>query len=201
MADTEQPDDGPSLEMPSFSLRRRRAAAAGPTPDPVTEPAPEPALLEPDPTPEPEPEPVRRSRAVVLPGASAALLVGVAVGLAAVVLGWALGAGCEAVRGTSACGGAIGLPALLASLVLLAWLGALGLRLLGVGDAGSTSALAVGIAAVVVLVALLDALDHWWAAVALPVLGAVAYAVAWWVTAVLASSDGQARAPQPHDVR
>lgn len=184
MADTEQPDDGPSLEMPSFSLRRRRAAAAAP---PTPAPAPEPALLEPDPTP--EPEPVRRSRAVVLPGASAALLVGLAVGLAAVVLGWAMGAGCEALRGTSACGGAIGFPALLASLVLLAWLGALGLRLLGVGDAGSTSALAVGLAAVIVLVALLDALDHWWAAVALPVLGAVAYAVAWWVTAVLASSD------------
>ncbi len=95
MADPEKPDDGPSLEMPSFSrgargvrpcLRRRPRARAAPAP---------------------EPERVRRPRAVALPGVAAALLVGLAVGLAAVLLGRLLGAGCEAVRGTSACGGAI----------------------------------------------------------------------------------------------
>lgn len=180
MADPEKPDDGPSLEMPSFSLRRPRRAAGS-----ASEPAPEPA-------PAPEPERVRRPRAVALPGVAAAVLVGLAVGLAAVLLGRLLGAGCEAVRGTSACGGAIGLPALIASLVVLAWLGSLLLRALGVADGGSTSVLAVSIAAVVVLVALLDVLDGPWAALALPLLGAVSYAAAWWVTAVLASSDHEA---------
>ncbi len=153
MADREQPDDGPSLQMPSFSLRRR-------------------------------------AYAVRLPGVVAALVVGLVVGLGAVLLGWVLGAGCEAVRGTSACGGTIGLPALLAGLVLLTWVGALLLRLMGVADAGSTSLLAVGIAAVVVLVLLLDVLDQGWAVIALPLVGAVAYAVSWWVTAVVAVPAG-----------
>lgn len=189
MADTGRPDetdDGPSLEMPAFSLRRRKAA----------EPAPEPV------------EPVRRREprrlpSVALHGLPAAAVTGVAVGASAVVLAWLAGAGCSVVRGTSSCGGAVGLPLLLAGLVLLAWAGSLLLRALGVADAGSTSVLAVGIMAVLVMVFLLGSLDEWWALGAVPLVAAVAYVASWWVTSSVVgdNADADAEAPAPRDVR
>ena len=54
--------------------------------------------------------------------------------------------------------------------------------MLGVPHAGSTSLLAVGILAVLVLVFLLGSLDEGWALVAVPVASAIAYAASWWVT-------------------
>ena len=113
----------------------------------------------------------------------AASLTGVAVGGLAVLLAWLAGVGCEAVRGTSACGGGPGLLILLLVLVVLTWAGSLLLRVLGVPHAGSTSLLAVGILAVLVLVFLLGSLDEWWAIVAVPVASAISYAASWWVTA------------------
>ncbi|MFC0223112.1 hypothetical protein [Nocardioides zeicaulis] len=205
MADREQPEDGPSLEMPSLSLRRRRRteAAAEPPADPGPTVVPSPPSADEADDPAPAPRRAPRSYDVRIPGLVAALATGLVVGLAAALLGWLLGAGCDAVRGTSSCGGAIGLPALLASLVLLAWLGGLLLRVLGVADAGSTSILAVAVGAVVVLVVLLGSLDQWWVVLALPVTVAVAYAAAWWVTAVLAAThaDTDVDAGQPRDVR
>jgi hypothetical protein len=148
------PDDGPSLEMPSFSLT----------------------------------------------GLPAAMVTGVVVGGLAVLLAWLAGLGCSAVRGTSSCGGAAGLPLLLVALVLLAWAGAVLLRFLAVGDAGSTSLLAVGILAVLVMVFLLGSLDEWWSAVALPVASLVAYAASWWVTTSVGDAPA-AEATETHDVR
>jgi hypothetical protein len=184
------PDDRPSLEMPAFSLRRKRSAAE---PDPV----------ERDKT---EPEPVRRREprrlpTVALAGLPAAAVTGVAVGALAVLLAWLAGAGCSAVRGTSSCGGAIGLPLLLAGLVLLAWVGTVLLRALGVADAGSTSVLAVGIMAVLVMVFLLGSLDEWWALVAVSLVTAIGYGAAWWVTSSVVGGDAAAEAPAPRDVR
>ncbi|KQV63315.1 hypothetical protein ASC64_17075 [Nocardioides sp. Root122] len=224
MADT--PDDGPSLEMPSFSLRRRKREPEDTAPEPepaVPEPepvAPEPVVPQPEPTPvvpeptqvipepqlhdEPEAEDVGRRRARIAPpvtGLPAALLVGLLVGLLAVAYAWLTGVGCEAVRGTSACGGAAGLPLLLAGLVLLAWVGALLLRFFGVADPGSTSILAVGVLSVLVMLFLLDALDQWWALVAVPVLAVAGYALSWWVTASVVGDDAGAAVPEPHDVR
>lgn len=159
--------------MPAFSLRRRKPAAE-PDPEPVERAEATPRVAPAEPAPETDPEePVRRREprrlpTVALPGLPAAVVTGVAIGALAVLLAWLAGAGCSAVRGTSSCGGAAGLPLLLAGLVLLAWVGSLLLRVLGVTDAGSTSVLAVGIMAVLVMVFLLGSLDEWWALGAVP---------------------------------
>jgi hypothetical protein len=202
------PDDGPSLEMPAFSLRRRKPGSepveAVVRAEPTTAVAP---AVEAEAEPEPD-EPVRRRHprrlpSVALPGLPAAAVTGVAIGALAVLLAWLAGAGCSVVRGTSSCGGAVGLPLLLAGLVLLAWAGSLLLRALGVADAGSTSVLAVGIMAVLVMVFLLGSLDEWWALGAVPLVAAVAYVASWWVTSsvVGGNADADAEAPTPRDVR
>jgi hypothetical protein len=254
MADTGKPDDGtddgPSLEMPSFSLRRKKKApptedaAPDPTPDEVVEPDPEPEPEpepEPQPEPEPEPEPTavipeqpayepptvvapvvqqpdpvddeddeieeaarrepRPRRELPLSGLPAAAATGVLVGALAVLLAWLAGVGCEAVRGTSACGGGPGFLILLVVLVVLALAGGWLLERFGVPEAGSTSLLAVGIMAVLVMVFLLGSLDVWWAAIAIPVTAVVGYAVSWWVTNAVVGADTEADGAEPHDVR
>lgn len=207
---TDAPEDGPSLEMPSFSLRRRRtdaaadgaAAAPAPAPAPAPEPAPEP---EPEPAAEPDPDrpaptnDVRRAP-VALGGLAAASLTGLLVGALAVAVGWASGVACEAVRGTSSCGGAVGLPILLASVVLLAWVGGLLLGALGVRDARSTSLLAVGVLAVLVMVFLLGSLDEWRGVVAVPVAAVVAYVGSWRLTTAVAAGEDTATEAS-YDVR
>jgi hypothetical protein len=214
MADT--PEDGPSLEMPSFSLRRRKKQApeeelapqtgSGDAPEPEPEPAPQ-AEAKPEPVPEPVPEPAepkrRRERpSITLPGLPAAALSGVVVGALAVLLAWLAGVGCSAVRGTSSCGGAAGLPLLLVGLGLLAYAGMVLLRLFGVREAGSTSLLAVGILSVLVLVFLLGSTDEWWMVIAIPVTAVIAYCASWWVTtAVVGDEPEPTGARTPYDVR
>ncbi len=221
MADTGKPDDGtddgPSLEMPSFSLRRRKKAPPpeDATPEPTPEPVPEPEpVLEPRPTavipeqPAYEPptavvpvvEP-RPRRELPLSGLPAAAATGVVVGALAVLLAWLAGVGCEAVRGTSSCGGGPGFLILLLVLVTLALAGSWLLARLGVPESGSTSLLAVGIMAVLVMVFLLGSLDAWWAAIAIPVTAVVGYAVSWWVTNAVVGEDTDAEVAEPHDVR
>lgn len=204
MADTGRPDDGtddaPSLGMPSFSLRRRKRA---PEPDEAPEPT-----LERAPAPEPEPEPAeaddrepRRRRELPLSGLPAAAVTGVVIGGLAVLLSWLATTSCEAVRGTSSCGGGPGLLILVAVLVLLAWAGAWLLGRFGVPEAGSTSLLAVGIMAVLVMVFLLGSTDEWWMVVAIPVVTVISYGISWWVTTSVMDGDAGADAPEPHDVR
>jgi hypothetical protein len=137
-------------------------------------------------------------------GLPAASLTGVAVGGLAVLLAWLAGVGCEAVRGTSACGGGPGLLILLAVLVVLTWAGSVLLRALGVPHAGSTSLLAVGVLAVIVLVFLLGTLDEGWTLVAVPVASAISYAASWWVTTAVGDDDPAAGTSAPassYDVR
>jgi len=93
------------------------------------------------------------------------------------------------------------LALLLAGLLLLAWAGSLLLRALGVADAGSTSVLAVGIMAVLVMVFLLGSLDEWWALVAVPLVAAVGYGASWWVTSSVVGADADTEAPTARDVR
>ena len=209
MADS-TPDDGPSLEMPSFSIRRRRKAddtpqAVEPTPEPPAEPTSEQPARDHWTGTEPSEEPGPSRRATTRPavtGLSAAAVTGVVVGGLAVLLAWLAGLGCSEVRGTSSCGGAAGLPLLLAALVVLAWVGAVLLRFFAVREAGSTSLLAVGILAVLVLIFLLGSLDEWWSAVAVPVASVAAYALSWWVTTAVSSDEPEpAGARPPYDVR
>lgn len=146
-------DDRPPLEMPSLSLRRRTK---------VVQPSPEHVPR------------TRRLPSVQLRGLPAASLTGVAVGGLAVLLVSLAGVGCEAVRGTSACGGGPGL------LILRAVL------------------------AVLVLVFLLGSLDEGWTLVAVPVASAISYAASWWVTTAVGDDDPAAgtRAPaSSYDVR
>ena len=127
-----------------------------------------------------------------LPGLVAAAGAGVVVGALAVLLVWLASLGCEAVRGTASCGGGPGFVVLVAILVLVACAGAVLLRAVRVPDAGSTSALAVGVMAVLVLVLLTDALFEWWVALAVPVVSALSHALAWWVTSQVAQQDADA---------
>lgn len=208
MADTGKSDDGPSLEMPSFSLRRRQKPAAGdaalpPEATPEPEAAPEPAPAR-EPAPEPAPRPRAELPSLALRGLPAAVVTGLVVGGLSLLIAWLAAAGCDAVRGTSACGGAAGLPILLVGLVLLAWVGGLLLRTFGVADAFSTSILAVGVLAVLVMLFLLGSIDEWWAVVAVPLLAMASYTGAWWVTTAVGAEDSEVSevvADQARDVR
>ena len=217
MADTGKPDDAtedaPSLEMPSFSLRRRKEA---PEKDETPDSAPEPALDAQPTTAVPaveaheetyaEPEEAvhlepRRRRELHLAGLPAAAVTGVVIGGLAVLLAWLATTSCEAVRGTSSCGRGPGLLILVAVLVLLAYAGSCLLRLFGVPETGSTSILAVGIMAVLVMVFLLGSTDEWWMVIAIPVVTVIAYCASWWVTTSVMEDGSGADAPEPHDVR
>ncbi len=225
MADTgkpdDGPDDGPSLEMPSLSLRRKKQAseedsAPEPTPEPepttVVAPVPEPTAVVPAVTPEADEAPAasvpreprvrRQLPTIALSGIPAAAVTGVVVGGLAVLLSWLATNACDVVRGTSSCGGGPGLLILVVVLAVLAYAGGLLLRVFGVPDAGSTSILAVGILAVLVLVFLLGSIDQWWMVIAIPVAAVLAYGASWWVTTrVVGDDDGsEVETPEPYDV-
>ena len=86
-------------------------------------------------------------------------------------------------------------------LVALAMAGSWLLDRFGVPESGSTSLLAVGIMAVLVMVFLLGSLDAWWAAIAIPVTAVVGYTASWWVTHAVVGDDTEAEAAEPYDVR
>jgi hypothetical protein len=89
--------------------------------------------------------------------------------------------GCEAVQGTSSCGGA-GYPLILAILVVAVLVGGTLLRWSGVPDPGSTSFLAVGLLAVIALLFLVEQLDSIWMVGVIPVIAMATYAASHWVT-------------------
>lgn len=196
MAEPEK--DGPSLELPKLSLRRKRRPAPTPEPTPARSPEPapepvvepvveqprpviveEPAPVAPRPAKPPKPPRVRQERGPG--GMPAALLTGLVVGLGIVGLTWASLRSCESVQGTSSCGDA-GYPMLGLILVLMVVVGWLLLRQLRVTDPGSTSFLGVGLAAVVCLLVLVDHLMDRSMVVVVPVLTAATFAAAHWVT-------------------
>jgi hypothetical protein len=117
----------------------------------------------------------------VIPGMLAAILAGVVVGGFGTGSTYGALRGCEALNGTDSCGGP-GLFGLLAIVVLMGLVGALLLKLMHVADPGSTSFLGVGLLCVVVLVALMEELFSVWMFVAIPLLSAVCYSLARWVT-------------------
>ena len=232
MADTGKPDDptddGPSLEMPSLSFRRRKKApapeATAPTeavqpvepvepsqPTESTRPDEPPTAVVPIVEPEADEAPAepagpkrrgsRQLPTIALSGIPAAAVTGVVIGGLAVLLAWLATSACDVVRGTSSCGGGPGLLILVVVLVALAYAGGALLRVFGAPDAGSTSILAVGIMAVLVLVFLLGSIDEWWMAIAIPVAAVIAFCASWWVTSAVVGLDTEAEAPEPHDVR
>jgi hypothetical protein len=204
----DKPADGkpqPSLELPPLFGRRNRRNAEG---------SPSPAVAPDSVVPVgPETEPTERAgrqrrspgRARARTGPSvqrtaapvAAAITGVLVGLSGAGLTYASLRGCEAVRGTSSCGGP-GLLLLVAILVLMVLLGGLLLTLLKVSDPRSTSFLAVGVTAVVVLVTLMEELFSPWMFLVVPVISAASFALAHWVTTRFVEP---AESGPTHDVR
>ena len=114
-------------------------------------------------------------------GMLAAVVVGLVVGLGIVGLTWASLQGCEQVQGTTSCG-RTGYVLLIAILVVMVIVGSLLLRLARVPESASTSFLAVGLASVIALLLLVDHLTDRSMVVVIPLLGAVCYAAAHWVT-------------------
>ena len=181
------PEPPATVEAPATP----RAAAAEPAqPATVVDEAPG----TPDET-DPEmqsPTPTRRARRTRRPrrprrtltgiGAlAAAVLTGLLVGVITVGLTSASLRLCEVTRGTSSCGGP-GFLLLLAIMVAMVFLGSLLLRVLGVAEPGSTSFLAIGLLAVLVLLFLVDVLFAWWMIIVIPVFSVLTFALAHWVT-------------------
>src|SRR4051812_38483159 len=198
-----------------------------PEPEPVPEPEPEPKpepLSGPEPgspadlhreqaTPEPgdelldepvdeleeEPEVEREPfRLPAIPGRLAAAITGLVVGAFGAMLTYLSLKGCDALRGTETCGGT-GLLLLVVILVLMVLLGAVLLAAWQITDARSTSFLAVGVLAVLVMLTLMQQLFSPWMFLIVPILSALAYMLSHWVTTAFIEpkpEDG----PQ-HDVR
>ncbi len=217
----------PTLELPALfgrGKKRGREGPADPEPEPQAAPAAEPepapaaqAQAAPAAEPEParmaephaapvavdEPEPRRRAEkprrtGPVLAATVAAVLTGLVVGLLGTALTAAGLRGCDAVRGTDSCGGP-GLGLLVAVVAVMVVAGAVLLKLLGVSEHRGTSFLGTGLMCVVVLVTLMEQLFSAWMFVVVPLICAVTYLVAQWVTTRFVEIDTDDR---PHvDVR
>ena len=127
-------------------------------------------------------------RGPVLTGYPASALTGLLVGL--LMVGMTVGSlrACEAIRGTSTCGGP-GLLLLVIILVLLVMIGQVLLKLLRVPDPGSTSFLAVGLIAVVALLFLIDVILDWQMVIVIPLVGMVSFLLSHWVTTAFVETD------------
>jgi hypothetical protein len=112
----------------------------------------------------------------------AAIITGLLSGLAVVLLAIGASAGCEAVRGTSSCGGGLGLLATVALLAIEFLIGANLLKAWQISDPFSTSFLGVGVVAIFAMLLFLDDIDSPWMLLVIPLMTAAAFAVSWWVT-------------------
>jgi len=173
--------------QPPFDADRLPAPAAEP------EAAPEAAPEEPRRRAE---RPSRTLPALAAPVAAA--LTGAVVGLLGAALTAAGLRGCEAVRGTDSCGGpGVGLLVVIVALMVVA--GAVLLRLFGVSEHRGTSFLGTGLMCVVALLVLMDQLFSVWMFLVVPLVCAVTYLLAEWVTTRFVEIDTDDR---PHvDVR
>ncbi len=165
-----------AVRRPSRAARRTTGPRGS---DEPTEPTAPTAPTEPR---EPWTPPVTGTRAVAVVGLVAGLLiVGLTIGSLQL---------CEAVRGTPSCGGA-GYLFLTAIVVGVALLGGLALTALQVPDARGTSALAVGVVAVIVLLVLVPVIFSWSMVLVIPALSVLAFLGSHWLTTV---SDDEAPA-------
>ncbi|MBJ7529571.1 MAG: hypothetical protein JHD04_08635, partial [Nocardioides sp.] len=141
-----------------------------------------------EPRPATAPRPGLGTALEAVSGPVAAAVTGLVVGIVTVALTTLALAGCEAVRGTSTCGrpGFLALLAIMAAMVVL---GTALLRLFRVGDAGSTSFLAIGLLGVVSLLFLVDSLLEWWMVLVIPLVTGVTYLFSHWVTTLIDPDD------------
>jgi hypothetical protein len=131
------------------------------------------------------PKPPREKREVNLPevsGMTVSVSTGILVGLLACGATYLGLQGCEAIKGTSSCGGP-GFFLLVAIMIALVLIGSFIMKAFRVTDPGSTAFLAVGLLAVIVLLFLVEVIFEWWMVIAIPVIGAGTFALSHWVTA------------------
>jgi hypothetical protein len=112
----------------------------------------------------------------------AAMIAGAVAGLFAVIAGFVAQSGCDAISGSSGCGGGLGLLALVLILALEVLVGAKLLQLWRITDPYSTSFLGVGLVAMVAMLVFLESIDSAWMLLVIPVLTALAFLLSWWVT-------------------
>jgi hypothetical protein len=184
------PDD--AVDDPAASDQPTRVFPTGaPAATPATETATEQHPAAPAPRPSrPGPATTGSRRRMPLPtlgGGAAALVTGLVVGLVGVGLTLLALGGCEAVVGTSSCGGA-GFFLLMAILVLMVVLGRFLLDAWAVRDPGSTSFLAVGLVTVVALLFLVEALLSWTMLIVIPAVTMAAFALSQWITTTVTES-------------
>ena len=117
-----------------------------------------------------------------LPSRAAAAVTGLVVGALTVGLTWLLQRGCDLATGTSSCGVHAGFLLLISMVLVVGLVGGLLLRHLRVPHPGSTSALAVGLLAVVAMLFLIEVLFAWWMILVIPLVGAATYALAHTIT-------------------
>ncbi|HWU21751.1 MAG TPA: hypothetical protein VN088_09500, partial [Nocardioides sp.] len=120
----------------------------------------------------------------------AAAVTGLVVGGAMVLLTWLSLRGCEALRGTSSCGGGPGFVLLLITFVLCVYLGSALLKAFVIPDPGSSSFLAVGLVAVVSLLFLINMITSWSMIIVIPLLSVAAYLASVWVTETFVDGNG-----------
>ncbi len=158
-------------------------------------PSNEPVEEEPEAEPEVEREPFRLP---AIPGRLAAAITGLLVGAFGAMLTYLSLKGCDALRGTETCGGT-GLLLLVVILVLMVLLGAVLLAAWQITDPRSTSFLAVGVLAVLVMLTLMQQLFSPWMFLIVPIISALSYVLSHWVTTAFIEQKPE-DGPQ-HDVR
>ncbi|WP_370291164.1 hypothetical protein [Nocardioides sp.] len=171
-------EDEPTLTMPAAT--QPRPAPVDVVPEPVDASALEDAEIA---------ALAAEPKAPLLSIYRAAALTGLVVGAAMVALTWLSLRGCEAVRGTTSCGGGPGFLLLVATFALSVLLGSALLKVFTIPDPGSSSFLAVGIVAVIALLFLIDLLDSWVAIVLIPPLSVGSYMASAWVTDTFVDAD------------
>lgn len=130
------------------------------------------------------PKPPKPPREYSLPpvsGMTVSVLTGIFIGLLACGATWIGLQGCEAIKGTSSCGGP-GFFLLVAILILMVVIGSFIMKAFRVPDPTSTAFLAVGLLAVIVLLFFVDVIFDWWMIIVIPLVGASTFALSHWVT-------------------
>lgn len=195
------PEPAPEPEPSPSTRSAAPAAPAAPAADTVAEapaaPAPAPARAG---SRKAEKAPRERPRLPALGAATAALVVGAAVGLLGVLLTFVSLQACDALTGTDSCGGP-GLLVVLAVVVVMIFAGKAALAAFGVPESGGLSFLGVAVFVAVCLVFLVEQLLEPWMVVVGPVLCALGYGAAYWLVNRFNTELLEEEGAEPHDVR
>lgn len=142
---------------------------------------PKPAKAAKPPKASKPPKPPREYTLPPVSGMTVSVLTGIFIGLLACGATYLGLQGCEAIKGTSSCGGP-GFFLLVAIMILMVMIGSFIMKAFRVTDPSSTAFLAVGLLAVIVLLFFVDVIFNWWMIIVIPLIGAGTFALSHWVT-------------------